>query len=381
MSRAPASLRPAPEWDGRTGRMIVLSAGVHLLVFAALVMVGPLMAPMPQPMIAYTVELTDGRGLGGRIPAGAPGKGVAGGPAAKPAPPEPPAPPAEEPSPPPTAPPPTEPPPPPKPDPAPAEPPPPPPAPEPQPKPVAPEEPAVRIPEKPKPEPPKPEPPKAEPPKPEQPKPTPPKPEPAKPAPVKPEPRKPPTEKPQPPKPEAKPTAKPEPSPPPKPAAPAETKPAARSGSAAKPGGEPQDAYAAAAQRFQGQHGNGGMGGTDTRGGPIGSGGDGGGGGQLVGLEFLAYKQRVENVVRENWTNVAGTPGLVARVRFEIAADGGISGVRIEQGSGNAAYDASVQRAVLRSNPLPPPPGKYANEFREFVIEFHSEDKGGMGAG
>ena len=40
-----------------------------------------------------------------------------------------------------------------------------------------------------------------------------------------------------------------------------------------------------------------------------------------------------------------------------------------------------MQRAVLRSNPLPPPPAKYVGDFREFVIEFHSEDKGGMGAG
>src|SRR5262249_10856503 len=140
---------------------------------------------------------------------------------------------------------------------------------------------------------------------------------------------------------------------------------------------EPQDAYAAAAQRFQSQHGNGGLGGNDNGGGPIGSGGDGGGGGQLGGVEVLAYKQRVENAVEGNSGNAAVKPRLVARVRFEIAPDGAVSGVRMEQSSGNAAYDASVQRAVLHSNPLPPPPGKYATEFREFVIEFHSEDKGG----
>src|SRR5262247_1399032 len=93
MPRA-STLRRAPEWDGRTRRMIVVSAAAHLLLFAALVSLGPLVASAPQPMIAYTVELTDGASLGGRIPAGAPGKGVSGGPTAK-------APPAEPPSPPP----------------------------------------------------------------------------------------------------------------------------------------------------------------------------------------------------------------------------------------------------------------------------------------
>src|SRR5262245_28306925 len=95
MPRA-STLRRAPEWDGRTRRMIVLSAGAHLLLFAAIVCLGPLMASTPQPMIAYTVELIDGASPGGRIPAGAPGKNVTGGPTAKAPPAEPPGSPPEE---------------------------------------------------------------------------------------------------------------------------------------------------------------------------------------------------------------------------------------------------------------------------------------------
>src|SRR5262249_54074850 len=163
-------------------------------------------------------------------------------------------------------------------------------------------------------------------------------------------PPKPHAEKPQPTKAEPPKPAAPVPT---KPSAPAPARPAATAAARGAETREPQDAYAAAAQRFQSQHGNGGLGGSDTGAGPIGS-----GGGQLVGLEFLAYKQRVENAVKGNWINAAVTPGLVAKVRFEIAADGAVSGVRMEQSSGNAAYDASVQRAVLHSNPLPPPPGK-----------------------
>jgi TonB family protein len=68
-------------------------------------------------------------------------------------------------------------------------------------------------------------------------------------------------------------------------------------------------------------------------------------------------------------------------IRFEIGSDGAVSGVRVVQASGNAAYDASALRAVQLASPLPPPPTRYAEQFREFQMEFHSEDQGGQGAG
>ncbi|TMA43524.1 MAG: cell envelope integrity protein TolA, partial [Deltaproteobacteria bacterium] len=142
---------------------------------------------------------------------------------------------------------------------------------------------------------------------------------------------------------------------------------------------------AAAAERWRARAAKpngGGLGGADTGSGPIGSGGQGpGGGGQLVGLEFIAYRQQVINTVKARWTNVIARPGLVVTIHFEIGPDGDVSGVRVEQSSGNAAYDASAVRAVQRATPLPPPPARYVKEFREFQIEFHSEEQGGQGAG
>jgi len=195
------------------------------------------------------------------------------------------------------------------------------------------------------------------------------KPEPPKPEPKKPEPPKVAATKPEPPR------------PPPKPAeAPKAT--AARPGT---PGGNeeaaPHDAYGAAAERWR-QRAGGGVGGNEGGSGPIGSGGEGkGGGGQLVGLEFIAYRQQVINTIKAQWTNVIVRPGLVAAVRFEIAPDGQVSNVRLAQGSGNPAYDASAMRAVQHVGQLPPPPARYVSEFREFVVEFHSEESGGRGAG
>jgi colicin import membrane protein len=229
-------------------------------------------------------------------------------------------------------------------------------------------------------------------------KPPPPKPEAKKPEP-KPEPKPVEAKKPEPPKPEPKVEQK-TPGPPkaaqattnstapPKPAT--EAKPATETKPAGKPGGKPDgdadggDSYAAAANKWRAKGatgGGGGLAGTDTSPGPLGTPGyGGGGGGQVVGFEFLAYQQRVVTTVKGVWTNAAPRPGLVAKVRFQIAPNGDVSGVRLEQPSGDGVFDGSALRAVQRANPLPPPPARYVNEFREFVIEFHSEE-GGQASG
>ena len=85
--------------------------------------------------------------------------------------------------------------------------------------------------------------------------------------------------------------------------------------------------------------------------------------------------------IKNPWTNALVTPGLVAAVRFEIAPDGTLGAIRLERSSGNAAYDASALRAVQRTQQLPPPPARYAKEFSQFIVEFHSEETAGRGAG
>lgn len=353
----PRPLRLAPEWDGRYTRMLGVSAAAHVGVIAAVLVLAPYAALRPPPLVAYTVEITDPSALGGRVPPGAAGRDLSGGSAPAPAPipkgvPEA-KPPATEP--------------PAKPEPVAAPEPPAKPEPPPEPKPVAKPEPPPTIPEAPQPL----QEPKAE-------------------------------VKPPEPKPEPKPAAKPaEPAQPP--ASKAEPKPAdaARSSAAAtktgaakstastarpgSPAGQenaPQrDAYAAAAERWRSRGSGGGLGGAESGSGPIGTRGEGkAGGGQLAGLEYIAYQQQVINTIKGNWTNVIARPGLVAKIRFAIAPDGTVSDVRIEESSGNAAYDGSAVRAV-RNATLPPPPARYVKDFSEFLMEFHSEEKGGQGTG
>jgi TolA protein len=365
-----ALLRAGGGRDPQLTRMVGVSAALHAALVVVIFGVLPVLNPSPLPIVAYTVELTDSSSLGGRL---APGKSDlpmgprAGAESASAAPPkqgEPDANPAPPPPPPPK-------------EAAPVEPEPPKPVERAKaPEPPKPEAPAVKLPSIEKP-PPKPEPKKTEPKKSEAKKPEP-----------KPEPKADP-------KADPKSAAKPADgakaaAAPPKPAAkpgeskPADAKPAGKPNG--KPDGDPDgaDAYASAAAKWRTKAatgGGGGLGGTDTSPGPMGTPGyGGGGGGQVVGFEFLAYQQRVVTTVKGVWTNVAPRPGLVAKVRFNIAPNGEVSGVRMEQPSGNGLFDTSAMRAVERADPLPPPPARYVNEFRDFVIEFHSEE-GGQASG
>jgi colicin import membrane protein len=144
------------------------------------------------------------------------------------------------------------------------------------------------------------------------------------------------------------------------------------------------DEYAAAAERWRSRMagGMGGMDGAEHQQGTVGDGSNAAGGdGTVVGFEFLSYRQRIFGLIKRNWANAVRRAGLVAFVRFEIAPDGTVSGVQLVTSSGDKAYDQSVVRAVQRSSPLPPPPERYREEFREVVIDFHSEEEGGQGTG
>jgi len=82
----------------------------------------------------------------------------------------------------------------------------------------------------------------------------------------------------------------------------------------------------------------------------------------------------VTSTIKERWANPLQDASLSATVRFNIAADGAVSGARVERSSGNVAYDAAALRAVHAVRTLPPPPPKYAAEFREFQLVFKQDE-------
>ncbi len=369
------------EWDGSLWWSVLVSGGLHLLVIAVVLLVPRRFTPPPPALVSYSVDLIAPDRVGGtNVVAG--GKGRVQGPAlttvAPPAPKPPAPPPVEVAS---------------KPEPAP-------------PPPAADEPPKVE----PKPEP-KPEP-KVEPKPPPEDKvrademalaektrkaPSPPpatvaKPVPTVPAkPVPSSPAKPAATAPAKAAPSAKAVA-PAPSPktsqvvaqstPARSVTPA-AKPAARV-AAATPGAATDTAtsardarIAAAVRRVEqqvGVHGGGtGQAAGDQPGGPISVGPGEGVGGAVRGFEYLMYYNQLQTRIKQSWAWAGVGSKLEADVRLNIAENGEISNVRTVRSSGDAGFDASVERAVRAVNPLPPPPEAYRKEFADVVLSFSSE--------
>lgn len=120
----------------------------------------------------------------------------------------------------------------------------------------------------------------------------------------------------------------------------------------------------------------GGQGGTErTLNGPAGVGGEGpGGGGTVRGLEFVVYYNQMLTRIKESWTYVGERSDLRVTVRFSILDSGEITDIRLTERSGDAGYDASVERAVKRASPLSRPPEAYRKDFADVELTFRPAD-------
>ena len=101
--------------------------------------------------------------------------------------------------------------------------------------------------------------------------------------------------------------------------------------------------------------------------------GNGMGGGVVRPPEFFIYFNVLKNHVYQNW-RWPGSQTRVASIRFSIAEDGTVSDVRIERSSGDSYYDDLAYRAILKANPVPPPPRSVYEFFKD--TRFHFDSKG-----
>jgi len=81
---------------------------------------------------------------------------------------------------------------------------------------------------------------------------------------------------------------------------------------------------------------------------------------QLPGLtQGNPYLAAIQKRISSQWiappVDVSGTP-LQVIVKFRLDRTGNVSGIAIEQSSGNEYYDLAAKRAVVAANPLPPFP-------------------------
>lgn len=169
-----------------------------------------------------------------------------------------------------------------------------------------------------------------------------------------PEPKKTPPAKPTPAKQQAKPTAAP--------TAKADSKSNKKSD-----GDEVDKRLQAALQRYLGES-------TDAGGKGFGAGRVGGagmGGGEVRPPEFFKYRDLLLSRIKEAWRWYDTAAAHITQIAFELQPDGTAKNVRVVRGSGDASYDESVVRAVLKASPFPPPPPSvYEKYFRSVTTTF-----------
>lgn len=91
------------------------------------------------------------------------------------------------------------------------------------------------------------------------------------------------------------------------------------------------------------------------------------------------YFSVIRNKVMQGWVIpenlIEDVYNLEAIVNFTIYSDGHISGVYLEESSGNEYFDESVIRAIKKASPFPPLPPSIRKKSIEIGIRFRPEEK------
>lgn len=104
-------------------------------------------------------------------------------------------------------------------------------------------------------------------------------------------------------------------------------------------------------------------------------GGKGMGGGTYMPEEALRYMKLVENRIKGGWRWYDKSDELLARVSFDLSISGEVSNIRVLRYSGNAEFDRSIERAIMKASPLPPPPASvYSQYFKTVMMTFDPKD-------
>jgi TonB family protein len=97
----------------------------------------------------------------------------------------------------------------------------------------------------------------------------------------------------------------------------------------------------------------------------------GSGRGVPVSPEVMAWMRRAKAHVTRAWVLPPGfrTQSLSTEIRVQLSSGGEVQRTRVVRRSGNPWYDESVERAIKKASPLPPPP-----KSDEWTFVFRPED-------
>ncbi|HET7832758.1 MAG TPA: cell envelope integrity protein TolA [Gallionella sp.] len=118
-------------------------------------------------------------------------------------------------------------------------------------------------------------------------------------------------------------------------------------------------------------------GGTASRQAATGTGGQGGKAAAVAGSVVDQYKAMIHDKIHSNVVQpLSVTPDLRVVFRVTVLPGGSVLPPQLTKSSGNSAYDDAVERAILKSQPLPlPPDPALFGRFRELELVFRPEPK------
>ncbi len=86
--------------------------------------------------------------------------------------------------------------------------------------------------------------------------------------------------------------------------------------------------------------------------------------------EIDRYRVAIQQGIERNWIRPPNSGNLKCTLEVRLIPGGDVISVRVTKGSGNAAFDRSVESAVRRAAPLPVPGGGLFEQFRTLNFVF-----------
>ncbi|MFN2432060.1 MAG: energy transducer TonB [Gemmatimonadota bacterium] len=90
---------------------------------------------------------------------------------------------------------------------------------------------------------------------------------------------------------------------------------------------------------------------------------------------FPGYLERLVNKIGRNWQRTANRREARALVYFRVERTGKVSGIEIEESSGDFLFDQAALRAVSDASPMPPLPDGYDSDYLGVYFDFNEETR------
>jgi TonB family protein len=83
-----------------------------------------------------------------------------------------------------------------------------------------------------------------------------------------------------------------------------------------------------------------------------------------------AYREELRSKIENAWTTPPLSKGLKAVFFLSINKAGNVEQARLDQGSGNAVFDESLQRAIQKAQPFPALPEDFPARTFDVPLNF-----------